>query len=84
MQVPSAQNGAFALRVNQLAKNDLVISLDKNSTDFSSITTPGTYTFAVKGGDGEGGQFTSNVSVELTADDFTNGNISFQDLASKS
>jgi flagellar hook-associated protein 2 len=78
----AAQKGAFALRVNQLAKNDLVVSLDKNSADFSSITTPGTYTFAIKGGDGEGGQFTSNVSVLLEADDFTNGNISFEDLSS--
>jgi len=77
----AAQKGAFALRVNQLAKNDLVVSLDKNSADFSTITTPGTYTFAIKGGDGEGGQFTSNVSVVLEADDFTNGNISFEDLS---
>jgi flagellar hook-associated protein 2 len=79
----AAQKGAFALRVNQLAKNDLVVSLDKNSTDFSSITTPGTYTFAIKGGDGIGGQFTSNVSVTLNADDFTNGNISYANLSSK-
>ncbi len=78
-----AQKGAFALRVNQLAKNDLVMSLDKNSLDFSSITSPGTYTFAIKGGDGEGGQYTSNVSVSLTAEDFTNGNISFETLANK-
>ncbi|MBK7500140.1 MAG: flagellar filament capping protein FliD [Ignavibacteriales bacterium] len=77
----AAQKGAFALRVNQLAKNDLVVSLDKNSADLSSITTPGTYTFAIKGGDGEGGQFTSNVSVVLEADDFTDGNISFEDLS---
>ncbi len=77
----AAQKGAFALRVNQLAKNDLVVSLDKNSTDLSTITTPGTYTLAIKGGDGEGGQFTSNVSVLLEADDFTNGNISFEDLS---
>jgi flagellar hook-associated protein 2 len=79
----SAQKGAFALRVNQLAKNDLVVSLDKNSADFSSITTPGTYTFAIKGGDGIGGQFTSNVSVTLNVDDFTNGNISYANLSSK-
>lgn len=77
----AAQKGAFALRVNQLAKNDLVVSLDKNSTDLSSITIPGTYTLAIKGGDGEGGQFTSNISVLLEADDFTNGNISFEDLS---
>ncbi len=79
----AAQKGAFALRVNQLAKNDLLVSVDKNSADFSSITTPGTYSFTIKGGNGEGGQFISNVSVELAADDFTNGNISFEDLATK-
>jgi flagellar hook-associated protein 2 len=79
----AAQKGAFALRVNQLAKNDLLVSLDNNSNDFSSITSPGTYTFAINGGDGESGQFVSNVSVELTADDFTDGNISFEDLAIK-
>jgi flagellar hook-associated protein 2 len=79
----SASKGAFALRVNQLAKNDLVVSLDKNSADFSSITTPGTYSFAIKGGNGEGGQFSSNVAVELLAEDFTNGNISFEALATK-
>ncbi len=79
----SASKGAFALRVNQLAKNDLVVSLDKNSADFSSITTPGTYSFVIKGGNGEGGQFSSNVAVELLAEDFTNGNISFEALATK-
>jgi flagellar hook-associated protein 2 len=79
----AAQKGAFALRVNQLAKNDLVVSLDKNSADFSSITTPGTYTFAINGGDGKGGQFSSNVSVTLEAADFTNGNISYANLSSK-
>lgn len=79
----AAQKGTFSLRVNQLAKNDLVVSLDKTATGFSTITTAGTYTFAVKGGDGEGGQFNSNVTLELTADDFTNGNISFEDLSEK-
>lgn len=79
----AAQQGAFSLRVNQLAKNDLLISLDKNSNDFSGITAPGEFTFAIKSGDGEGGQFVSNVKVELNASDFTNGNISFSALASK-
>lgn len=79
----ASQQGAFSLRVNQLAKNDLLISLDKNSNDFSGITAPGEFTFAIKSGDGEGGQFVSNVKVELNASDFTNGNISFNALASK-
>jgi flagellar hook-associated protein 2 len=79
----AAQKGAFALRVNQLAKNDLVLSLDKNSAGFSSITTPGAYTFAIKGGDGEGGQFSSRVTVTLETNDFTNGTISYANLSSK-
>ena len=79
----TAQKGTFSLRVNQLAKNDLVVSLDKNSNDFSTITAPGNYSIAIKTGDGEGSQFVSNVNVELVAEDFTNGNISFSDLAAK-
>ncbi|MCZ7610072.1 MAG: flagellar filament capping protein FliD [Ignavibacterium sp.] len=79
----SAQRGNFSLRVNQLAKNDLVVSLDKDSNSFSSITTPGTYSFIIKSGDGEGGQFYSNVSVNLAENDFTNGNITFDALSKK-
>lgn len=79
----SAQRGNFSLRVNQLAKNDLVVSLDKNSNSFSSITAPGTYSFTMKSGDGEGGQFYSNISLNLTESDFTNGNITFDALSKK-
>ena len=79
----AAQKGSFSLRVNQLAKNDLVVSLDKASSEFSSITTPGTYSFTVKSGDGEGGQFYSNVSLTLSESDFTNGNITFASLSQK-
>lgn len=79
----SAQRGNFSLRVNQLAKNDLVVSLDKNSNSFSSITAPGTYSFTIKSGDGEGGQFYSNISLNLTESDFTNGNITFDALSKK-
>ena len=78
-----AQAGSYSLRVNQLAKSDLLISLDKTSEGISSITTPGTYSFEISSGDGEGGQFTSNVSVTLNESDFTSGQISFEDLASK-
>jgi len=79
----SAQRGNFSLRVNQLAKNDLVVSLDKNSNSFSSITAPGTYSFTIKSEDGEGGQFYSNISLNLTESDFTNGNITFDALSKK-
>ncbi len=78
-----AQAGSYSLRVNQLAKSDLLVSLDKVSEGFSSITTPGTYSFEIKTGDGEGGQFTSNVFVTLDSSDFTSGQISFEDLSSK-
>lgn len=79
----SAQKGSFSLRVNQLAKNDLVVSLDKTSTANSAITSPGTYLFKINGGDGEGGQFISNVSLTLTSSDFTDGHITFENLSEK-
>lgn len=76
-------NSTFAIRVNQLAKNDMLVSYDKNSSDFSSITTPGTYSFVIKTGDGQGGQFTSNISLDLLSEDFVNGNLTFDSLAKK-
>ena len=79
----SAQKGSFSLHVNQLANNDLLMSLDNNSDDFSSINAPGTFTFNIKAGDGNGGEFTSNVSLQLVQDDFTGGHISFETLAQK-
>ncbi len=79
----AAQKGSFSLRVNQLAKNDLVVSLDKTSTANSAITSPGTYLFKINGGDGEGGQFISNVSLTLTSSDFTDGHITFEKLSEK-
>ena len=78
-----AEIGGFSLRIKQLAKNDLLISLDKSSEAASSITSPGEYTFTIKSGDGEGGQFSSKVTVSLTASDFTNGIISNKKLAEK-
>lgn len=79
----SAQINSFSVRINQLAKNDLLVSLDKNSKDFSSIALPGTYSFSIKGGNGSNGQFTSNVSLSLTDSDFTNGKITLENLAAK-
>jgi len=79
----SADGGTFTIRVNQLAKNDTLLSIDRTSADYSSITSPGTYSFTVKTGDGSGSFFTSNVSVTLDATDFTNGNISYSALVEK-
>lgn len=76
-------NSTFSLRVNQIAKNDLLVSYDKNSSEFSSITVPGTYSFTIKTGDGKGGQFYSNVSLDLSPEDFLNGSITFENLAKK-
>ena len=79
----AADKGNFSLRINQLAKSDLLVSVDKSSTGNSTITTAGDYTFTIKSGDGEGGQFHSTVTVTLTESDFTAGVISNEDLAEK-
>lgn len=79
----SASIGAYSLRINQLAKSDLLISEERNSNDASSISAPGTYKFVVKSGDGEGGQLVSNVTVTLSDSDFTNGVISNLKLSQK-
>ncbi|WP_337865721.1 flagellar filament capping protein FliD [Ignavibacterium sp.] len=79
----SADSGTFTLRVNQLAKNDTLLSIDKNSSDNSTITSPGTYSFTINTGDGSGSFYTSNVSVTLEESDFTNGFITYSSLAAK-
>lgn len=69
-----ADDGAYSIRINQLAKNDLVLSNDLVSSDSSSvITEPGTHLFQIKTGDGSGGEFTSKVSVTFSETDFTAG-----------
>lgn len=79
----SAINGSYNLRVNQLAKNDTLLSIDKNSSSPSGITVPGEYLFNIKTADGKGGFYNSRLNLILTNDDFTLGNISFSSLASK-
>ncbi|MEP0859891.1 MAG: flagellar filament capping protein FliD [Ignavibacterium sp.] len=78
-----ADEGTFTLRTNQLAKNDTLLSIDRNSNSYSSITSPGTYSFTIKTGDGSGSFYLSNVSVTLEESDFTSGNISYAELANK-
>lgn len=78
-----ADEGTFTIRTNQLAKNDTLLSIDRSSSANSAITTPGTYTFTVKTGDGSGSFYLSKVSVTLEESDFSNGNISYSVLADK-
>jgi flagellar hook-associated protein 2 len=80
----SALAGSQTLRVNQLAKSDLVLSKDLTSSGASTdITTTGTHDFVITSGDGEGGTFTSTVSVTFEAADFTAGTISNQKVMEK-
>jgi len=60
----SASVGAYGIRVNQLAKNDLLVSQELSSTLANAVT--GTQYFTVKTGDGSGGEYISNIEVALT------------------
>ncbi|MFA3783817.1 flagellar filament capping protein FliD [Melioribacteraceae bacterium 4301-Me] len=57
----TASVGSYNIRVNQLAKNDIVISSDLASSTSNAIT--GTHIFNIKTGDGNGGEYTSTVEV---------------------
>lgn len=81
--VSGADEGTFTIRTNQLAKNDTLLSIDRNSNSASTITSPGTYSFTIKTGDGSGSFYISKVSVTLVESDFINGNISYSALADK-
>lgn len=73
-----------SIRVNQLAKSDLVISRDLTSTAASTtILAPGTHNMVFTAGDGVGGTFTSKVSVTFVAADFTAGTISNANVIAK-
>jgi flagellar hook-associated protein 2 len=80
----AAVTSSQSLRVNQLAKNDLVISQDLDSTAASAtIVAPGTHNMVFTAGDGKGGTFTSHVSVTFEASDFTLGTISNANVIAK-
>lgn len=79
----SAAANATSIRVNQLAKSDIVLSQDPTSTSNSTIVAPGTHSFVLTTGDGAGGTFTSNVNVTFAAGDFTGGVISNQSVMTK-
>lgn len=79
-----SNDGSYTVRINQLAKNDLVLSHDLLSNDASTlITEPGTHEFEIKSGDGEGGELISKVSLTLSSSDFTDGVIKNSTLMQK-
>ncbi|MGK9477103.1 flagellar filament capping protein FliD [Melioribacter sp. OK-6-Me] len=79
-----ATEGNNTIRINQLAKNDAVLSIDLSSSAASAvITAPGTHEFTIKTGDGEGGEFISKISVTFDAADFTSGYITNETLMTK-
>jgi flagellar hook-associated protein 2 len=53
--------GSYSLRVDQLAKSDVLLSSDFSSAATNALT--GTHSFTIKTGDGEGGEFTSTIST---------------------
>jgi flagellar hook-associated protein 2 len=53
--------GSYSLRVDQLAKSDVLLSSDFSSAATNALT--GTHSFTIKTGDGEGGEFTSRISA---------------------
>ncbi|GJQ63602.1 MAG: hypothetical protein SCALA702_26550 [Melioribacteraceae bacterium] len=63
----SAITSNYNFRINSLARNDIAISSDLDSDTANAIT--GTHTFQIKSGDGEGGEFVSNIEVEFEADE---------------
>ena len=80
----SAIANTSSIRITQLAKNDLALSKDLNSSDASTtITEAGTHTFTLTGGDGTDGVVTSHVSVTFEETDFTNGAISNKKVMEK-
>jgi flagellar hook-associated protein 2 len=80
----SATVSSNSIRVNQLAKNDLVLSQDLSSSASSTvITSAGTHSFTISTGDGNGGTLTSKIDVTFDTSDFTNGAISNQAVMTK-
>lgn len=81
--LPNAIAGTYSIKVNQLAKSDILFSIDRETNSVTNITNPGDYIFNIRALDGEGGNFNARVNVSLTASDFNNGSISYLSLANK-
>ncbi|MEW6194088.1 MAG: flagellar filament capping protein FliD [Bacteroidota bacterium] len=80
----SSYDGSYSIRINQLAQNDLALSLDLVSSDASTVITgPGSHDFEIRTGDGAGGEIISRVTLNLVSGDFTGGVISNKDLMTK-
>lgn len=80
----SAAASSNIIRVNQLAKSDLVLSEDLSSSSASTvITSAGTHSFVITSGDGNGGNYTSKIDVTFEESDFSGGSISNQTLMTK-
>jgi flagellar hook-associated protein 2 len=80
----AASTSSYAIRVNQLAKNDTLLGLNLDSATYSSvITTEGSRTFTIKTGDGSGGEYTANVDVNFTASDFDTSGITNKSMMEK-
>ncbi len=60
----TAASGSYNLNVSQLAKNDMLISRELDSATANAIS--GTHNFVIKTGDGEGGEYTSNIEVTFS------------------
>ena len=60
----SSSIGSYSIRVNQLAKNDVLVSQDLASSTANGLT--GTHTFTINTGDGSNSDFTSNVDVTFS------------------
>lgn len=63
----SASVSSYELFVSQMAKSDTAVSKDMLSATANAIT--GTHSFSIKTGDGEGGEFVSNIEVEFDVDE---------------
>lgn len=61
----AAVKSSYQLRVNQLAKSDSLLTKDFISTETNTLD--GTQTFQIKTGDGEGGEFVSNIEVNFSS-----------------
>ncbi len=80
----SAAISSYNLRINQLAKSDMVLGKDMTSDDYSAtITTPGTHSFRIKTGDGESGEFYADVNVTFDEDDFDSSGITNKTMMEK-
>jgi flagellar hook-associated protein 2 len=80
----AAAASSYVIRVNQLAKNDLLLGINLDSTAYSSvITSEGSHTFRIKTGDGSGGEYTANVEVDFEASDFDTSGITNKALMEK-